>query len=55
MIRETEYFDSEVEANKNGELFVKNWGYAYAAKYSVWYSQGRGQWACETSRYSSCD
>lgn len=55
MIRNTEHFDTEVEAHKHGDEFVKAWGYGYGATYAVWYSQDKGQWVCSMSRYSSCD
>lgn len=55
MIRETEYFDTEVGAHKRGGQFVEDWGYAYGPTYAVWFSTLSGYWVCSMSRYSSCD
>jgi len=54
MVRNTEYFATEVEAHKRGEEFVSSWGYGYGASYAVWQARD-GRWACDMSRYSSCD
>lgn len=54
MTRNTEYFATELEAHKRGEDFVDAWGYGYGATYAVWQAKD-GRWACDTSRYSSCD
>jgi hypothetical protein len=54
MIRTTEYFATEVEAHKRGADFVEGWGYGYGATYAVWQAKD-GRWACDMSRYSSCD
>jgi hypothetical protein len=54
MIRNTEYFATEAEAHKRGEEFVSSWGYGYGASYAVWQAKD-GRWACDMSRYSSCD
>lgn len=55
MIRETEFFSTEVEAHQRGGQFVEDWGYAYGPTYAVWFSQDKGQWVCSMTRYSSCD
>ena len=64
MIRTTEHFATEAEAHKRGADFVDGWGYGYGASYAVWQARdgiGAGtaeqplSWACDMSRYSSCD
>jgi hypothetical protein len=54
MVRNTEWFATEAEAHKRGADFVEGWGYGYGASYAVWQAKD-GRWACDTSRYSSCD
>jgi hypothetical protein len=55
MIRDTKLFATEVEAQKHGEEFMQGWGYGYGASFQVYYSELFCEWACYTTRYSSCD
>ena len=58
MVRNTEWFATEAEAHKRGAEFVDGWGYGYGASYTVWQARDTQKplsWACDTSRYSSCD
>jgi hypothetical protein len=54
MIRTTEYFTTELDASARGQAFKDDWGYGYGATYAVWQAKD-GRWACDMSRYSSCD
>jgi len=55
MIRETGYFETEVEAEGAGQVFVKVWGWGYSPSYSTHFSEEKNLWVCRMMRYSSCD
>jgi len=52
MIRDLEYFDTEVEAIAEGDR-CKALMYGYGYRYRVYYADGA--WVLDSERYSSCD
>jgi hypothetical protein len=52
MIRELEYFDTEIEAIAEGDR-CKALLYGYGYRYRVYYADGA--WVLDSERYSSCD
>ncbi len=55
MVYDTTYHATEAEARKAAADFLRFWpAFGYGSNTQV-YQDATGQWACYTSRYSSCD
>jgi hypothetical protein len=54
MIRAVEYFDTEAEAEQEGQRCKAMLGPGYGYSYRVW-QETSGAWVLDSSRYSSCD
>ncbi len=54
MIRAVEYFDTEAEAEQEGQRCKALLGPGYGYSYRVW-QETSGAWVLDSSRYSSCD
>jgi hypothetical protein len=55
MIRSVEYFDTEVEAEQEGQRCQALLGPGYGYSYRVWFDTSGQVWVLDSSRYSSCD
>lgn len=57
MKREIEYYQTELEATKEGERCRAYMGPGYGYTFRVWFNSNYegGMWALEASWYDSCD
>ncbi len=51
----TDYFDTEVEATKEGARCEAFMGLGYDYRYKVWYDNRLDKWVLDASWWSSCD
>ena len=51
----TEYYETEVEAQREGERCQAFMGLGYDYRYKVWYDNRLDKWVLDASWWSSCD